>query len=305
MRILLTGKNGQVGWELNRSLSDLGTLFALGRDEMDLSKPETLGPVIQEIKPHLIINAAAYTAVDKAESEPDLAMTINGVAPRVLAQEAKKVGAAMIHYSTDYVFDGKATSPYLEEDTPCPLSVYGESKLAGENGVRQAGIPHIIFRTSWVYSLRGSNFLLTMQKLAQTKAQIKIVQDQVGAPTWSKAIADGTTKILQQCMSPTHALTLPESGLFHLSCGGETNWFVFAKTILELCELSHNTELIPIPTTEYPTPAVRPQYSQLSNRKLKQVFDYEMPQWQKALQECLQPTLNEQLVEATVNKTKR
>jgi dTDP-4-dehydrorhamnose reductase len=293
MRILLTGKNGQVGWELNRSLSALGTLYALGRDEMDLSKPETLSTVIQEIKPHLIINAAAYTAVDKAESEPELAMTINGVAPQVLAQEAKKVGAAMIHYSTDYVFDGKATSPYQEEDTPCPLSVYGKSKLAGENGVRQAGIPHIIFRTSWVYSLRGSNFLLTMQKLAQTRAQIKIVQDQVGAPTWSKAIAEGTTKILHQSMSPTHALTLPESGLFHISCGGETNWFVFAKTILELCGLSNNTELIPIPTTEYPTPAVRPQYSQLSNRKLKQVFDYEMPQWQKALQKCLQPTLNE------------
>jgi dTDP-4-dehydrorhamnose reductase len=293
MRILLTGKNGQVGWELNRSLSALGTLYALGRDEMDLSKPETLGPVIQEIKPHLIINAAAYTAVDKAESEPELAITINGVAPRVLAQEAKKVGATMIHYSTDYVFDGKATSPYQEEDTPCPLSVYGESKLAGENGVRQAGIPHIIFRTSWVYSLRGSNFLLTMQKLAKTRAQIKIVQDQVGAPTWSKAIAEGTTEIIQHCMSPTHALTVPESGLFHLSCGGETNWFVFAKTILELCGLSNNTELIPIPTTEYPTPAIRPQYSQLSNRKLKQIFDYEMPQWQKALQNCLQPTLNE------------
>ncbi len=293
MRILLTGKNGQVGWELNRSLSPLGTVFALGRNEMDLSKPETLGRVIQEIKPNIIINAAAYTAVDKAESEPELAMTVNGIAPKIIAQEAKKIGAGMIHYSTDYVFDGQATSPYNEENPTCPLSLYGESKLAGEKGVSQAGIPHIIFRTSWVYSLRGSNFLLTMQKLAQTRKQIKVVDDQKGAPTWSRAIAEGTVKILKPYLKEGYPLALPDSGVFHMSCGGETNWFIFAKKILELSDLANNAELIPIPTIEYPTPAARPQYSLLSNNKLKQVFHYEMPHWENALQECLNSTLKD------------
>jgi dTDP-4-dehydrorhamnose reductase len=287
MRILLTGKNGQVGWELNRSLSVLGTVFALGRNEMDLSKPQTLASVIQEIKPNLIINAAAYTAVDKAESEPELAMTVNGVAPKVIAQEAKNIGATMIHYSTDYVFDGKATSPYDETDPTCPLAIYGKSKLAGEVGVCQAGIPHLILRTGWVYSLRGSNFLLTMQKLAQSRKQIKVVDDQIGAPTWSQAIAEGTATILLQCLGTDNKLILPESGVFHMSCGGQTNWFLFAKEILNLTGLSKNIELVPISTREYPTPAVRPCYSQLSNKKLKQTFHYEMSHWQNALQQCL------------------
>ena len=281
MKILLIGKNGQVGWELNHSLPILGTVVALGRDKMDLSKPETLGSIIQEIKPDIIINAAAYTAVDKAESEPELAMTINGVAPGVIAQEAKKVSAAMIHYSTDYVFDGKATSPYKEEDPTNPLSVYGKSKLAGEQAVIQAGIPHLILRTSWVYGLRGSNFLLTMQKLAQTRNQIKVVDDQTGGPTWSRAIAHGTTQILKHCLKNDNPKPrfFSHSGVFHMSCGGKTNWYGFANKILELSGLQKNIELIPIPTTEYPTPAGRPPYSLLSNKKLTQVFHYEMPQW--------------------------
>ena len=285
MRILLTGKNGQVGWELNRSLSTIGTVIALGRDQIDLSKPETLGSVIQEIKPNIIINAAAYTAVDKAESEPELAMTVNGIAPGVIAEEAKKIGAGMIHYSTDYVFNGKATAPYKEEEPPCPLSVYGKSKLAGDKGIMQAGIPHIILRTGWVYSLRGSNFLLTMQKLAQTKNQIKVVDDQIGSPTWSKAIAEGTTRILEHCRSAGKSKIFSHSGIFNMSCGGETSWFGFAKKIFELS--GKDTELISIPTVEYPTPAVRPESSLLSNRKLKQVFHHEMPHWQDALLECL------------------
>ena len=287
MRILLTGKNGQVGWELNRSLSTLGTVFALGRDQIDLSKPETLGSVIQEIKPNIIINAAAYTAVDKAESEPELTMTVNGIAPGVIAEEAKKIGAGMIHYSTDYVFDGKATAPYKEEDPPCPLSVYGKSKLAGDKGIMQAGIPHIILRTGWVYSLRGSNFLLTMQKLAQTKDQIKVVDDQIGGPTWSRAIAEGTARILEQCRGAKKSAIFSHSGIFNMSCGGETSWFGFANKILELSSLIKDTELISIPTIEYPTPAVRPRNSLLSNIKLKQAFHYEMPHWQDALQVCL------------------
>ena len=285
MRILLTGKNGQVGWELNRSLSTIGTVFAMGRNEMDLSKPETVGSVIQEIKPDIIVNAAAFTAVDKAESEPELTMTVNGIAPGVIAEEAKKIGAGMIHYSTDYVFDGKATAPYKEEDPPCPLSVYGKSKLAGDKGIMQAGIPHIILRTGWVYSLRGSNFLLTMQKLAQTKNQIKVVDDQTGSPTWSRVIAEGTARILEQCRSAKNSAIFSHSGIFNMSCGGETSWFGFAKKIFELS--GKNTELISIPTVEYPTPAVRPENSLLSNRKLKQVFHHEMPHWQDALLECL------------------
>ena len=287
MRILLTGKKGQVGWELNRSLSNLGTVFAMGRSEMDLSKPETLSPVIQEIKPDIIINAAAYTAVDKAESEPELAMTVNGIAPGVIAQEAKKIEAGMIHYSTDYVFDGKTASPYKEEDPPCPLSVYGKSKLAGDKGVMKTGIPHIILRSGWVYSLRGSNFLLTMQKLAQTRNQIKVVDDQTGSPTWSRAIAEGTARILEQCRSASKSKIFSHSGIFNMSCGGETSWFGFANKILELSGFIKDTELISIPTIEYPTPAVRPSNSLLSNRKLKQVFHHEMPHWQDALQECL------------------
>lgn len=286
MRILLTGKNGQVGWELNHSLSTLGTVFAMSRDQMDLSKPETLSPVIQKIRPDIIVNAAAYTAVDKAETEPHLAMTVNGIAPGVLAQEAKNIGAGMIHYSTDYVFDGKSTSPYKEEDPTCPLNVYGKSKLAGEKAVAQAGIPHIIFRTSGVYSLRGSNFLLTMQRLAQSRNQIKVVDDQICAPTWSRAIAQSTTRILQKCLADD-AIKFPHSGVFNMSCGGQTSWFDFAKIILELSGLIKETELIPIPSIEYPTPAVRPKNSLLSSAKLKQTFLYEMPHWQETLQECL------------------
>ena len=289
MKILLTGKNGQVGWELNCLLSKFATVFALGRDQMDLSKPDTLSSIIQEIRPEIIINATAYTAVDKAEAEPELAMTVNGIAPGVIAEEAQKIGAGVIHYSTDYVFDGEATSPYKEEDPTNPLSVYGRSKLAGEKAITRAGIPHIIIRTGWVYSLRGSNFLLTMQKLAQARDQIKVVDDQIGGPTWSRSIAEGTMRILEPSLKGD-AIKSPifsHSGIFHMTCGGKTNWFGFANKILELSNLSEGAEVISIPTIEYPTPAIRPKYSLLSNRKLQQAFHHEMPQWQEALRECL------------------
>ena len=291
MRILLTGKNGQLGWELDHVLSKSATVFAMSRTDMDLSKPETIGPVIQGTRPDIIINAAAYTAVDKAESEPELAMTVNGIAPGVIAEEAQKIGAGMIHYSTDYVFDGKATYPYKEEDPTNPLSVYGKSKLAGEQAVMQAGISHVILRTGWVYSLRGSNFLLSIQKLAQSRKQIKVVDDQIGGPTWSRTLAEGTARILEQSLKgdAKKAPIFSHSGVFHMSCGGKTNWFGFANKILELSNLSEDTEVVPIPTIEYPTPAIRPKYSLLSNQKLKQVFHNEMPHWQEALQECLGP----------------
>jgi len=289
MKFLLIGKNGQVGWELNHSLSKLGNVFAVGRNELDLSMPETLGAIIQDIRPDIILNAAAYTDVDKAESEPELAMTVNGISPGVIAREAKKIGAGMIHYSTDYVFDGKATFPYKEENPIYPLNIYGKSKLAGEQAVIQVGIPHIIIRTSWVYSLRNSNFLLTIQKLAQTRNQIKVVDDQTGSPTWARSIAEGTKQILEQSLSKSTKIEklFSCSGVFHMSCSGKTNWFGFANKILEFSGLSKSTELIPISTTEYTTPAVRPRYSLLSNKKLKQVFNQEMPQWQDALKQCL------------------
>ena len=293
MKILITGKNGQVGWELNHILSKTDTVFAMGRDQMDLSKPETLGSVIQEVRPDIIINAAAYTNVDKAESEHELAMTVNGVAPGMIAEEARKIGAGMIHYSTDYVFDGNTKSPYKEEDPTYPLSVYGKSKLAGENAVIQADIAHIIIRTGWVYSLRSNNFLLTMQKLAQTRKQISIVNDQTGAPTWTKAIAKGTALIVERSLkrSVTNPQAITGSGVFHMTCSGETSWFGFANKIIEFSGLSKDTVVIPIPTSEYPTPAIRPEYSLLSNKKLKQVFHHEMPPWQDALQECLNSAL--------------
>ena len=289
MKILLTGKNGQLGWELNRILSQVGTVFAMCRDQLDLSKPETFGPIIQDIRPNIIVNAAAYTAVNKAESEPELAMTINGISPGVIAEEAKKIGAAVVHYSTDYVFDGKANSPYTEDDPTCPLSVYGKSKLIGEKSVMQSGIPHIILRTSWIYSLRGSNFLLTIQKLARSKKKLRIVDDQIGAPTWSRSIAQGTLHFLKKYINDgfTKQKVFTDSGIFHLSCSGKTSWFGFAKRILELSDLQNSTKLAPIPTIEYPTPAVRPRYSLLSNRKFKRVFQHDMPKWQDALYECL------------------
>jgi dTDP-4-dehydrorhamnose reductase len=289
MKILLTGKNGQVGWELNYSLSKFATVFAMGRDQMDLSRPETLSSIIREIRPDIIINAAAYTAVDKAEAEPELAMTVNGVAPGVIAEEAQKIGAGLIHYSTDYVFDGKAASPYKEEDPTNPLSIYGKSKLAGEQAIMRAGIPHIIIRTGWVYSLRGSNFLLTMQKLAQARNQIKVVDDQIGGPTWSKTIAEGTVRIIEPSLKgdSIKSSIFSHSGVFHMTCGGKTSWFGFANKVLKLSNLSEGAEVIPIPTIEYPTPAIRPKYSLLSNRKSQQAFHLEMPQWQEALRECL------------------
>lgn len=294
MKILLTGKDGQVGWELSRSLSFLGKIYALGRDDMDLSKHETLTSVIQDIKPDLIINTAAYTNVDKAESEPDQAMIINGIAPKLMALEAKKIGAEMIHFSTDFVFDGNTTKPYTEDRPTCPLNVYGETKLEGEKGVQLAGIPYIIFRTGWVYSMRGNNFLLTMQKMAQEKKQVRVVNDQIGGPTWSKAIAEGITNILKKNLVNTNKnfKILPSTGIFNISCGGETSWFEFAKMIFNLSGLENTIELIPIPTEQYPTPATRPKYSLLSNEKLKKVLNYEMPSWKQALHSCIMSVQN-------------
>ncbi len=288
MKILLIGKTGQVGGELNNILKDMGEVVSVERKQLDLSKIDSIEPTVLDIQPDIIINAAAYTAVDKAEEEPDLAMTVNGVAPGVLAEAAKKVGARLIHYSTDYVFDGRSNTPYREEDTTCPLSIYGESKLAGEKSIAEAGAPYLIFRTSWVYSLQGKSFLRTIKKLAAEKDTLRIVDDQIGAPTWAGSIALATRKILEQCVRDNSEPSL--SGVFHLTCQGQSSWHGFAKEILDLSGTSQDTQLLPIPTSDYPTPAARPLYSVLSNDKLEKAFAFKMPHWHDALKDCLSST---------------
>lgn len=285
--ILLVGKNGQVGWELQRTLATLGEVVAVDRQGMDLADPDSIRSAIRVARPNLIVNAAAYTAVDKAESEPELAMAINGTAPGIMAEEAKRLGAAMIHYSTDYVFDGTKASLYAEEDAPNPLNVYGVTKLAGEQAVQAAGIPHLIFRTSWVYGLRGKNFLLTILRLAQERDELKIVDDQVGAPTWSRLIAEATAQILAQ-----RGTNLSEvSGLYHLTSAGRTSWHGFARAILDhsgLVAVKPLARLTPIPGADYPLPAPRPGNSGLSNKKMQQVFGLALPEWDAALALCCQ-----------------
>ena len=295
-KILLTGKNGQVGWELQRTLATLGEVIAVDRLAMDLANPDSIRATIQAIKPDLIVNAAAYTAVDKAESEADLAMAINGVAPGIMAEEAKRLGAGMIHYSTDYVFDGSKTTPYIEADPPRPINVYGRTKLAGEQAVQAVGGAHLIFRTSWVYGLRGRNFLLTILRLAKERDELRIVDDQFGAPTWSRMIAEATAQVLAQCFSPLTSnvsLLTEQSGLYHLTAAGQTSWHGFTKAILEELARSplatpHSPKLTPITTPEYPLPAPRPLYSVLANHKLTQAMDLALPAWDVSLKLCME-----------------
>ena len=292
-KILLTGKSGQVGWELQRTLAPLGELIALGRQEMDLTDPDSITRVIRQIRPGLIVNAAGYTSVDNAEHEPDLAMTINGIAPGIMAEEAKQMNAALIHYSTDYVFDGSKKSPYNEQDKPNPLNVYGRTKLAGEQAIQAVGAPHIILRTSWVYGTRGKNFLLTILKLARERSELKIVEDQIGAPTWSRTLAEVTSQILAQHYSPisqSSVSIMDISGLYHAVSGGMTSWHGFAKKILEIASshIPHSLpRLAPIPSMDYPAPAKRPPNSCLSCEKLKRTYGLVFPLWDKLLTQCL------------------
>lgn len=284
-RILLVGKNGQVGWELQRTLATLGEVIAVDQPAMDLANPDSIRQVIRATRPDLIVNAAAYTAVDKAESEPDLAMAINGIAPGIMAEEAKRLGAAMVHYSTDYVFDGTKAAPYTEEDKPNPLNVYGKTKLAGDLAIQAADIPHLIFRTSWVYGLRGKNFLLTILRLAKERDELKIVDDQTGAPTWSRMIAEATGQVLSQCLSPF----IMKSGVYNLAASGNTSWHGFTRAILENAsnQIQPLPRLMPIAATEYPLPASRPPYSVLSSDKLNQHFGVTLPAWDVSLTLCM------------------
>ena len=284
-RVLIVGQHGQVSQALQQRLHDLGQLQVLGRDHVDLAHPERLRAPIHRIKPNLIINAAAYTAVDLAESEPDLAFAINARAPGVLAEEAAALGIPLIHYSTDYVFDGSKATPYTEDDLPNPLNVYGHSKLAGEQAVRAVAGQHLILRTSWVYSRHGHNFLLTMQRLLQEKPQMRIVADQFGAPTWAGTIAHSTRALIERW----HAGQAGPWGTYHLTAQGETSWFGFAQAIAEHLKAQGLpcSELLPIPSSDYPTPARRPLNSRLDCSRLQREWQVGQPHWQQALIDCL------------------
>ena len=284
--ILLTGKTGQVGWELQRTLAGLGRVRAMDSNELNLAKPDVIRAVIAETKPNIIVNAAAYTAVDQAESEPDVAMAINSVAPGIFAEEAKKINAVLVHYSTDYVFDGNKSSPYLETDAPAPVNIYGQSKLEGERAIAAVDGCYLTIRTSWVYGARGKNFLLTMLRLAKERTELKIVDDQIGAPTWSRMIAEATALMLAKGLG---ALA-DYKGLYHLSAAGKTSWHGFALRILENATLlppHTGLQVIPIYTSAYPTPAKRPKNSLLNNAKLTRAFGLALPDWQDALDLCM------------------
>lgn len=285
LKILITGQHGQVSHELQTRLQGLGELVVLGRSQLDLANADHIRQQVRNHRPDLIINAAAHTAVDLAESEPDAAFAINAIAPGALAEEAKTLGIPLIHYSTDYVFDGSKPAPYTEADTPNPLGVYGQSKLAGEQAIAAVGGQYLILRTSWVYSSHGKNFLLTMQRLLQEKPQMRIVADQIGAPTWAGSIANSTRALIERWQAGKSG----EWGIYHLSAAGETSWFGFAEAIGEHLREQGKAcaELEPIPSSAYPTPAKRPLNSRLDCSRLQQQWHVSLPHWQDALRECL------------------
>jgi dTDP-4-dehydrorhamnose reductase len=287
-RILLTGANGQVGWELRRTLGCLGEVVALDSKAMNLADAAAVRHKVREIAPHIIVNPAAYTAVDKAESEPDLARAVNAEAPGVLAEEAARLGALLVHYSTDYVFNGSGVTPWREDDNCDPLNVYGATKLEGERAIQASGCRHLIFRTSWVYGARGSNFLLTMRRLMRERAELKIAADQVGAPTWCRDLAEATAQVLSQIGSPASRFDEAEPwGVYHMSNAGETSWHGFAEAIQALDGADATARLVPIPSSEYPTPAQRPLNSRLDNDKLERAFGLRLQDWCAALALCM------------------
>jgi|ERR1700722_3396284 len=299
-KILLTGKSGQVGFELAKLLPALGAVIAPDRREMDLQSPDSTRRMIRDVRPELIVNAAAYTDVSKAEIEKDKARAVNADAPEIMAEEGKRIGSVLLHYSTDYVFDGTKTCPYDEEDKPNPINVYGETKLAGEHAVRRTGVPYLILRTAWVYGMKGRNFLTTVLQLASEREELTVVRDQIGAPTWSREIAVATKNILVQLAECGQNSLSKLNGVYHLTSAGQVNRFDFATAILE--EASRTTldvrqlpigihsrpiiarHIIPVNTEHYPSPARRPAYSVLSNKKLQRVFGIALPDWRIQLQ---------------------
>jgi len=286
-RLLVTGAEGQVGWELCRTLSCLGEVIACSRATLDLGNVSQLRETVQRVQPAAIVNAAAYTAVDKAESDQALARSINADAPRIFAEEAARLGAWLVHYSTDYVFDGTKSAPYVESDAPNPANVYGRTKLDGELGIAAVGGRHLIFRTSWVYASRGKNFVRTMLKLGAERDELRVVDDQRGAPTWARLIAEATALALARVMSDG-ARDGAYSGVYHLTSSGVTSWRGFADAIFEQHGASRRPRVVPITTAQYPTPARRPLNSSLSNEKLARAFGIRLPAWDKALAMCME-----------------
>ncbi|HXM94401.1 MAG TPA: dTDP-4-dehydrorhamnose reductase [Candidatus Dormibacteraeota bacterium] len=302
--ILLTGKTGQLGSELNRLLPKLGKVIAPERKDLDLLEPEQIRLVMQDVKPQLVVNAAAYTAVDAAEADESNALAVNAEAPRLLALEAKKLGAILVHFSTDYVFDGSKKAPYVETDSPNPLNAYGRTKLAGEQAILNSGASHLIFRTSWVYATHGRNFLLTILRLATEREELRVVDDQVGAPTCASDLAVTTTRILAGMVSSTKSQFTHRkvSGIYHMTAAGQATWYEFAKAILEearraplnlpwLTSATNARPLIgrcvlPISTEEFRSPTRRPAYSVLSNTRLLQAFGVSLSDWRTQLQRC-------------------
>ena len=278
--ILLTGAAGQLGFELARLLRAHGEVEALDRAALDLGDSDAVVAAMRRVRPQIIVNAAGYTAVDRAESEPELADAINARAPAVLAEEAKRLDALLIHYSTDYVFDGRASAPYEENAATGPLNVYGESKLAGERAIAASGAHAIVLRTSWVYGLTGKNFLLTIRRLARERDELRIVADQIGTPNWSRTLAESTAAIIAQGT----AKLVDRAGLYHMSCAGSTSWHGFASAIVGDAQ---RPRVIAIPTADYPTPAKRPAYGVLSTRRFRDTFGFDLPDWRVALAACL------------------
>ena len=292
MNILLFGKNGQVGWELQRSLSVLGAVTALDFDSTehcgDFANPAGVADTVRALRPDVIVNAAAHTAVDKAESEPEFARTLNATTPGAIAQEAAKLGAWLVHYSTDYVFDGSGSRPWVETDAPAPLSVYGRTKLEGEQLIQQSSARHLILRTSWVYAARGGNFAKTMLRLAQERERLTVIDDQWGAPTGADLLADVTAHALRHLQQHPQ-----DAGLYHCLAAGETNWHLYAKEVLALAaqaqpaiKLKAN-EVAPVPTTAFPTPAARPHNSRLDATHLQNTFGLRLPHWQTGVARML------------------
>jgi dTDP-4-dehydrorhamnose reductase len=288
--ILVTGKNGQVGYELQRALLPIGNVVAVNRQQMNLSETTSIREAVSQIKPDIIVNTAAYTAVDKAETDQQTAMQINGIAPGVLAEEAAKLNALLIHYSTDYVYDGSKENVYLETDATNPVNYYGLTKLTGEQAIQATTVEHLILRTSWVYGGRGSNFLLTMLRLMKERAELNVIDDQHGTPTWSRLIAEVTAHIIKQAILERQQADF-ESGVYHLTSSGETTWHGFAAKIAELAANKEDLKIKTIkkiPTSQYPTPAKRPHNSRISTQTLTERFSLTLPKWDEALALCME-----------------
>lgn len=290
MKILLFGKNGQLGWEAQRTLAPLGEIIALGAHELNLTQLDKLAGIIRQVQPQVIINAAAYTAVDQAEAEPELAKSINALAPGVMAEEAKALNAILIHYSTDYVFDGKKGGRYTEDDPTGPLNVYGQSKLEGEQSIRQAGGGHVILRTSWVYSLRGDNFVGKVLAWSRQNEVMRVVSDQIGSPTWARMLAEITAAMIVRSMSDPLGYFRERKGLYHLGGAGHVSRYDFAKAILRLDphpELQVTKRIEPSLTVDFPTPASRPLSTPLDCSLFESTFDLHLPGWEDGLRLAL------------------